>query len=261
MGFASFVWNREYATSAMLMYSPATTGRFYVLAGKSLEGPFHRDFHFMDLDHIGEWHQLFAYPHSELDIEEISGWQMGVHEDEAYMFTGTKRMDCFDLATETWGEIRTRCEGSWTWELSDLQDYGMQVLNGRMYVFGGTHPECMLGCNLWMVLDIATRTWRKLSGDARTRKADNNVPGPRRLPVMWTDMRDGVQKIWLMYGEADRMSAGMLGEPHSAMYGYGCNDLWSWNVQKEVWQRERIMGNPPCPRSEMGYTFVSVNRQ
>ncbi|KAI0088055.1 hypothetical protein BDY19DRAFT_994473 [Irpex rosettiformis] len=239
-GFASFVWNR----------------RFYVLGGeKDVDGPFHRDFHYMDLDHIGEWHKLPSYPHSVLDVEEITGWLMGVHDDKAYMFTGSRRMDYFDLNTETWGEIKTSCEGSWKWEVSDWHEYGMEVVDGRMYIFGGIHRDCGLGCNLWIVLDISKRTWRKLSGDALPRKADRDIPGPRRLPVIWTDERNGVKKIWVMYGEADRVGARMGGEPHGGVSGYGYNDLWSWDIEKEAWQLERIMGNPPCPRSEMGYAF------
>ena len=234
-------------------------GRFYVLGGeKNIDGPFHRDFHYMDLDRLGEWHELPSYPHPVLDVEEITGWQMGVYDDKAYMFTGTKRMDYFDLKNQTWGEISTRTEGSWSWELSDLHDYGMQVVDGKVYIFGGTHPDSTLGCNLWMVLDIARRTWRKLSGAALPRKADRNVPGPRKLPVIWTDERAGVKKIWMMYGEADRASARICEEPNGGMNGYGYHDLWSWDIEKEVWQLERIMGNPPCPRSEMGYAFVSA---
>lgn len=224
---------------------------------KSLDGPFYRDFFFMDLEHLDNWHRLPQYPHPEIDVPEITGWLMGTYNDKAYLFNGSKCLDYFDLLTETWGQIQTRCEGAWKWETCNLRDYVMQIVDGKMYIFGGTHQDSALGCNLWMVLDIEKRTWRKLSGSAIPRDADNDVPGPRRLPVMWTDVRDGVKRIWLMYGEADRQAARVCEEPHGGYNGYGYDDLWSWDVQREVWQRERIMGNPPCPRSEMGYVFVS----
>jgi hypothetical protein len=45
------------------------------------------------------------------------------------------------------------------------------------------------------------------------------------------------------------------------MYGaaigddFNYDDAWSWNIPKGEWRREKLGGNPPCPRQEMAYTY------
>ncbi|RDB24340.1 hypothetical protein Hypma_008408 [Hypsizygus marmoreus] len=31
--------------------------------------------------------------------------------------------------------------------------------------------------------------------------------------------------------------------------------MWSWDIQAEKWRRERLAGNPPCPRTEIACTY------
>lgn len=182
---------------------------------------------------------------------------MGIHNDCAYLFTGSRTLDYFDLVGEKWMQLKTVCEGRWPYHDDSINDYAMQVVDGKMYVFGGTHCDNPIGCDLFMVLDIEAGTWRRLSGSHVSCQPNHDAPGPRRLPIIWVNERDGVKKIWLMHGEADRQGVGNCGSLHTS---YGYDDCWSWDIRKESWQRERIMGNPPCARSEMGFTFVSLNR-
>ncbi|THG96699.1 hypothetical protein EW026_g5175 [Hermanssonia centrifuga] len=45
----------------------------------------------------------------------------------------------------------------------------------------------------------------------------------------------------------------MANEPLGALSAY--DDMWSWDLKAEKWQRQRIVGNPPCPRTEGGCTY------
>lgn len=134
-----------------------------------------------------------------------------------------------------------------------LRDYAIQMMDGKLYVFGGSNDKAALGSNLFIVLDIEKRQWEKLSGTVEP-KADNKCPGPRHCATSWVDEFDG--RMMLMYGEADRQSAKIAGQPNAGYNGYGYDDLWSWNVRDRKWRRERLVGNPPCPRSEMSHTYV-----
>lgn len=228
---------------------------------KSLNGPYHRDFWKLDLDKLDEWQALPPYPISESVTGKFMGWSMAVHEDKAYLFTGRPRVDFFDLITEQWGSFATTFKRSdglagsdpWPYPNNRLREYTMQMVDGKLYVFGGCHAEAALGSNLFVVLNIESRQWEKLSGTIQP-KAGHECPGPRRYTTSWVDQSSG--KFMLMYGEADRQSARIAGQPNSGFNGYGYDDFWSWDLQAHKWRRERILGNPPCPRSEMSHTYV-----
>jgi len=155
---------------------------------------------------------------------------MVVHNDRAYLFTGRSRIDFFDLITETWGSFATTFKrndglyGSDPWPFPNdmLRDYAIQMVDGKLYVFGGSNDKAALGSNLFIVLDIEKRQWEKLSGTVEP-KADNKCPGPRHCATSWVDEFDG--RIMLMYGEADRQSAKIAGQPNAGYNGYGYDDL------------------------------------
>lgn len=46
-------------------------------------------------------------------------------------------------------------------------------------------------------------------------------------------------------------------ELHQAEMAYPYRDFWSYSISEVKWRRERISGNPPLSRTEMGCTFVS----
>lgn len=131
----------------------------------------------------------------------------------------------------------------------------MQMIGGKMYVFGGVHRAAVVGCNLLMALDMETRQWEQLSGTVQP-VANFDCPGPRRFAASWVDDAQG--NLMIMFGEADRQGARIGGQPHAGYHGYSYDDLWSWNVHDRKWRRERILGNAPCPRSEMSYTWVNA---
>lgn len=188
---------------------------------------------------------------------------MCVHDNKAYFFNSRPTLDYFDLVKEKWCQARTRMvDGqAWPFQAYDLMDYSACVVKDKMYVFGGTHGLCHLGTNLLLELDLKTYVWRPLSGHAtqRTLKPDWNVPGPRRHGVIWADTKvEGSERIYLLFGEADRQGAKMHHEPHASSESFGYGDFWSWDINGQSWRRERMIGNPPAARSEMAYTFVSV---
>lgn len=190
---------------------------------------------------------------------KFDSWSMVVYKDKAYLFTGSPRVDYFDLITGRWGHISTtlmRSGGrsrSWPHPHNRLSEYTMQVAHGKLYVFGGKHTEAAIGCNVFMSLDIETKRWEILSGTVQC-VADSSCPGPRRYTSSWIDGTN--ERFMLMYGEADRMGAKMAGQPQGGFHGYGYDDLWSWHLKDRKWRRERIVGNPPCPRSEMAVNYV-----
>jgi hypothetical protein len=171
------------------------------------------------------------------------GWSMAVYKDKAYLFTGCPRVDFYDLITEKWSSFTTafkRRDGlagydPWPYPNNKLVDYTMQMVDGKMYVFGGCNDTAALGCNLFVVLDIESRQWEKLWGTVEP-QVDSDCPGPRRYATSWVDEAGG--RIMLMYGEANRQGAKIAGQPNGGYKGYGYDDLWSWNIRERKWRRE-----------------------
>lgn len=229
-------------------------------------GPYYRDIRYIVLSDLeAGWHfHLPSYPLRRSMGGRMSNWPMCVDDNKAYIFNGSPQVDYFDLVAERWSSIRTRFPASLggargPFPMEDLQDYSMVAYDGKLYVFGGTYEKCEVGTNLLAELDLKTLQWRKLSGyPGPELTAEYNVPGPRRYATMWVDTRViGEEKIFLLYGDADRVSAKQAGQAHGGSMCYGYDDMWSWDIRNERWRRERITGSPPSPRSEIGCTFVS----
>lgn len=229
-------------------------------AGMDIEAAYLRDLWRLDLDKLDAWEQLPSYPIPfKTSPSLICGMSMSVHADKAYLFMGHPKIDFFDLKTGQWGFIKTEFKrddgragpGPWPYPNNSLSDYAMQMVDGRMYVFGGSHAEASLGTNLFVVLDLATRKWTRLSGTVLP-TPDYSCPGPRKWPASWvTDYR-----IYIMYGCADRQGAKMQNQPYAADDAFGYSDFWSWGIKEQKWRREIISGNPPCPRAETACTYV-----
>ncbi|KAI0039600.1 hypothetical protein FA95DRAFT_1591490 [Auriscalpium vulgare] len=242
ISFCSFVWG----------------GRFYVAGGqKGIDGPFYRDLQYIDIKKMDTWVTLPAPP--ARGDGQMLNWKMCVDEEtnKAYLYTGRLVLDVFDLQSQTWSELTTTWASPdrtlWPFSRSEHFEYSMILVQGTLYVFGGTLRHCVLGCDLLMALDLKTRRWHKLSGDPASPTPDPLSPGPRRNAAMWVDGQK--KKIWIMFGEADRQSARQSHQANGAQLGYGYDDCWTWDIAGKFWQRERVAGNPPCARSEMGNTF------
>jgi hypothetical protein len=243
-------------------------GHLYVVGGQhknaadtgmNIEAAYLRDMWCLNLDKLDAWEQLPSYPVPFRTVPLLCGLQMSVHANKAYLFTGRPQVDFFDLTTRQWGFIKTefkRDDGRagpapWLYPNHNLSDYAMQMIDGRMYVFGGSHADASLGTNLFVVLDLATRKWTHLSGTVLP-TPDYSCPGPRKWPASWI----AEDRIFIMYGVADRQGAQMQNQSEAADEAFGYSDFWSWSLTDRKWRREIISGNPPCPRAEMAIAYV-----
>lgn len=243
MGMCSFVWN----------------SRFYVVCGeKTALGPYYNDVQYVDLQKLDGWQTLKAtYPGPDM---RMTGWYMEVYEDKAYLMNGYQDPYYIDLRTEKWGRLRTKwvkngddCPSSWPIPGANLTECAAVAHKGKLYLFGGTHGKFHVGINIFLELNLATKEWHKLSGIAGPLKADFSCPGPRRHPAMWLNKKE--ERIYVLYGESDLASAGLMKEEHGAGRSYSCEDFWSYDINEGAWRRERVVGNVPSPRSEMALTY------
>lgn len=221
----------------------------------------------LDLATRDAWRRLPDYPVANATSGMFLGWNILVHGDTALLFTGRPAVDVFDLKTETWGsfvttfapttaDIAAGVVGDWPYPGQTCCDTTMQILNDKLYVFGGSHGTTSMGCNLFMELDLLTRKWRRLSGTVRViQHGDYSCPGPRKSAASWVSLDR--TRIFLLFGSFDREAAHFHNEPHGGDEAFGYHDFWSWSVRDEVWRRERMSGNPPCSRTEMAYVYVS----
>ncbi|KAI0798160.1 hypothetical protein C8Q75DRAFT_813978 [Abortiporus biennis] len=243
MGFAGFVWHR----------------RIYIAGGQKDLKERYRDIQWIDMDTLDGWHKL---PNSTFPVPfkrtgDFTGWEMVVHDDKAYLFRDVQKVHYFDLVEEKWEVVDTKWIGPDPWPYSSLLWVypGVVICRDKMYVFGGRSVNSPIGTNVWTVLDLKTYEWKKLGGyPGPTLRPDFNTPGPRRSPIIWVEG----EKIWLQFGLADREGAKMLKGQYAAKQSHVYEDLWSWDLDKEEWRRERLRGNVPCPRAGAAYTYNSV---
>ncbi|KAJ7231156.1 hypothetical protein B0H12DRAFT_1263599 [Mycena haematopus] len=249
--FACFIWNSH----------------LYVAGGRtSANGPFHRDMWKLDLNTLDQWHRLPDYPIPLGASGRFIGWTMIVRNDTALLFTGRPTLDVFNLTTETWSTLKTTYSPTaadidagivdgWPWpgKISCDSTVVFSKAADKLYVFGGAHGRSIMGCNLFMELDLTTHAWRRLSGYVRAPKeADYSCPSPRKSAAGWLTP-DG-RRVYLLFGHFDR-EAQSQGEFHSAGEAFGHEDFWSWCIKEQHWRRERISGNPPCSRTELAYAY------
>jgi hypothetical protein len=252
-----------------MTFNCCSVGHLYVAGGRHkntadtvIEAEYLRDLWRLNLDKLDVWEQLPPYPIPFRTMPLFCGLSMSVHADKAYLFAGRPQVDFFDLKTRQWGFIRTEFKrddgragpGPWPYPENNLSEYAMQMIDGRMYVFGGSHPQASLGTNLFVVLDLATRKWTRLSGTVLP-TPDYSCPGPRKWPASWVVGN----RIYILYGVADRQRAQIENQPHAASDAFGYSDFWSWSLMEQKWRREIISGNPPCPRAEMACTYVCIH--
>ncbi|KAJ7062886.1 hypothetical protein C8F01DRAFT_1056747 [Mycena amicta] len=250
LNFSSFIWNSHY----------------YVAGGtKSSLGPWYRDIWSLDLNKRDAWRRLPDYPTPRHVSDLFIGRNMLVYNDTAILFTGRPDVDVFDLKTETWSMFRTTYDPTpadiaagvterWPYPRKTLYDSTMQIVDDKLYVFGGSHGSTIMGCSLFMELDLRTRKWRRLSGTVRvTEHADHSCPGPRKSAASFVS--PDKKRFFLLFGVFDRDEASRNNEPHGTDVNWACPDFWSWNIEEEAWRLERLSGNTPCARTEMAYTY------
>lgn len=238
-------------------------GHAYVFGGeKDIEGPFFRELWRLDLTKLDKWRAMPAYPIPESVTGKLVGYHMCVAADgKAYLFTGRSQVDYFDLKVGRWGAISTKYkagkgETRWPYQ-SMLLNYSMECVGEKLYVFGGSHQESRVGCNLFLELDLKTREWKRLSGSVLPQKANYDGPGPRNYACTW--VAKDKRRIYIVYGDADRQSALLNSQMHGSRNAYGYDDMWAWDIEKGHWERDKMLGNTPCPRSEMSCDYVCVS--
>ncbi|KAF9016321.1 hypothetical protein BDZ89DRAFT_1141571 [Hymenopellis radicata] len=236
-------------------------GYLYAFGGeKALEGPFFPELWRIQLrslgGSVGDWQPLPSYPFASLTMN-YTGFPMALNrkDNKAYLFVGTQDMRYFDVQKEQWGLLRTTYQGKWPYDL-DTKNSVLHCIDGKLYVFGGVNASSPIGTDLLMVLDIKAKEWRLLSGTAIPDKPSYFSPGPREHACSWVGK--GGKKIYIMYGDADRMAAKMAGTPHGSMTTYDYDDLWCWDIEKETWTKQRIIGNQPSKRTEMACVYNPV---
>ncbi|KAJ7908501.1 hypothetical protein B0H13DRAFT_2016515 [Mycena leptocephala] len=236
--FASFIWNSH----------------LYVAGGRTTsEGPFHRDMWALDLNTLDAATGAFI------------GWTMLVHNDSALLFTGRRTVDLFNLASETWSSFQTMYTPTsadieagivdgWPYPGRECCDATMVISSSKLYVFGGEHGRSIMGCNLFMELDLTTRVWRRLSGYVRApQAADNSCPSPRKNAAGWASADGRVSTCCLGTSIATRAGWASC---TAANETFGHEDFGVGGVREQRWRRERMSGNPPCARTELAYAYV-----
>ncbi|KAJ7615830.1 hypothetical protein FB45DRAFT_801455 [Roridomyces roridus] len=247
---ACFIWN----------------GRLYVSGGrKSSFGPWFRDIWYLDLATRDVWRQLPDYPYTLRQTGLFVGWTILVYKNQALLFTGRPAVDVFDLVKEKWTTLETTyspteadiaagVKGGWPYPDNNLSDAAMQIVGDKMYVFGGSHGTTLVGCNLFMELDLTTRKWRRLTGTVHmTQHSDYTCPGPRKSAASWVSPDE--KRFFLLFGHADRQAAKSRKEMHYADRSFAFADMWSWDIKREKWRQERMSGNSPCSRTELSFTY------
>lgn len=259
------------SSSGFFDFQPRVSiGHLYIAGGRRDSfGPFYRDMFALDLAKLDAWKVMPAYPQPQERTSAFLGWHMipCVEHKKAYLFTGRPIVDFFDLTTKKWGSVRTTfsrvdpadteagIRSAWPYPGGVLTDSTQQIFEEKLYVFGGTHRQTNIGCNLFMVLDLKTFTWTRLSGHVTAPRDADGTPGPRKTPSSWIDVPS--KKFCLLFGECDRMGASLKGELHGSDCGYAFDDFWTWDIRNGKWCKERFSGNAPCPRSEAACVYVS----
>lgn len=98
-----------------------------------------------------------------------------------------------------------------------------------------------------MALNLTTNSWEHLSGTIEGVPTVTE-PNLRILPCMWAAPNE--RKIYIMYGSANRTLAAVHHASGGADIDYPYDDFWSYDVDSKKWERERLRGNFPSPRTE-----------
>ncbi|KIY65428.1 hypothetical protein CYLTODRAFT_400420 [Cylindrobasidium torrendii FP15055 ss-10] len=235
-------------------------GTLYIFGGqKDAIGPFYRELWACDLESTArKWRQMPQYPWPKSGgYEDYCGLCFALDKENAraYLFRGSLNVAYFDLRSKQWARLKTTCSGTWPYP-HDVRNYSAQVVDERLYIFGGRTTQTPVGTDLFMALNLKTLKWECLSGNNSGDDPSYSRPGLREWAASWVSKDK--QKIFFFAGNADRMGAGMFKKKHGGDHSFDYDDLWSWNVSEKVWRRERVVGNRPSRRTEMSYVYNPV---
>lgn len=143
----------------------------------------------------------------------------------------------------------------WPYPKNKLENHSMEIHKGVLYVFGGADGQRVLGCNIFMALDLETLEWEHLGGQSEP-VAAFDFPSLRSYACSW--VVPSLDKIFLAWGNVNRQAALINGEEHGSPHDVSCEDIWSWHTTHRIWTQERIQGNKPCRRTEAAAVFNPV---
>ncbi|KAJ7020192.1 hypothetical protein C8F04DRAFT_309083 [Mycena alexandri] len=239
----------------------AYDGHLYVLGGEKFNEVWFRDFWMLDLEKLDAWRRLPDFPLPKEIMRDLVGYKLAPTPDgRAFLFTGMPAIPVFDMKRRKWDFMPTTFTPDehapdWPYPQLRLINYAAHVVGERLYVFGGNHRDSIVGTDLLMELHIPPRRWRRLSG-SEVPHPSSSGPGPRMQCHSWVGK--DMQRLFFMFGQADRQAAMIHKQAHGAFYSYGYGDLWSWDIKGEKWFRERLHGNVPSPRAEVACTYNEV---
>ena len=210
----------------------------------------------INLAKLDKWQRLEDVPPS-LGNHHINYGFAVTSDDKAFYFTGAMWVHYYDLRRQRWeGLITDPSASSIDWPFLDIDQFSIQCVNDRIYIFGGCHSQAVLGSNFMLEFDPKAKRWAKLSGEYIPQTPDGTQPGPRHSACSWVSKDK--KKIYLLYGDANRMAAQMANQVGADrnMRTWSYHDFWSWDISTKKWTREKLVGNVPCPRSEMACVYV-----
>lgn len=228
-------------------------GKYYIWGGRRVRsmsnvGEFHDDDGWvLDLRNTGKgWSRVPRPPETP---QFISSQRIIIYEDKGYLFQGIAMISTFDFVKGTWSKTASRFADGTSWAsifpVSFLGDFTSELNEHTAYVFGGQDSVNRAGHNLLLALNMKTFRWTILSGS--TREAPNPlIPDPRATCMSW--IFD--DKLYICGGGSDRRKQTTDLNVYPMFH-----ELWSWDIKKKAWTKERMAGNAPSPRSESGCTF------
>lgn len=175
-------------------------------------------------------------------------------KNNAYLFTGSKKLWVFNLEEESWRQIETEFRGrDWPYRSrNELVKYSAEVFEGKLYVFGGDDFCSRLGTNTFMVLDLSTLRWELISGTMELQfKTDE--PNVRVYANFW--LVPAQRCFYLYSGYATRSDALQARKPQGGVQDFTYDDFWSFDIDRRRWTRERLRGNFMSPRGETACAF------
>ncbi|KAE9402519.1 galactose oxidase [Gymnopus androsaceus JB14] len=231
--------------------------RLYICLGVADVGPPQmevKDMWYLDLN-TKTWTRLPDVPTTRLNAGLTSVRPIRVWRDKAYLFVGTQSLHVFDLVTERWSILKTTLPRGKVWPYyssGTVKGFASTLFEGKFYVFGGEDGGNPLGQNIFMVLDLTANKWEHLSGSSEN-IPKTFEPNLRAVPCMWTAPNQ--RKIFIMYGSANRTQARYDNAAGAGEIDYTYDDFWSYHVDDKKWERERLRGSYPSPRTEAASAF------
>ncbi|KZV99080.1 hypothetical protein EXIGLDRAFT_606252 [Exidia glandulosa HHB12029] len=99
-----------------------------------------------------------------------------------------------------------------------------------------------------MALKLEMRCWTHISGTSEQVNV-HFEPNMRNHPAVWAVPSQ--RKLFVLHGEAERSKAYLHKQKHGDKVDYHYTELWSFDVDEEKWEREKLRGNAVSSRAEM----------